>query len=237
MKKHPDSDKRIVIIISTMRSGSTLLKALLASNPEVSDLPEVDFQKYRHSKHKSDAVELSDRKIVIMKKPAWFNEIRSYPKLPPFSDLQTITLIRDVYSTVMSMRKMMFGPAEKYLRGIGDRFFAETYWAGITENLLQKHEQSDTRSIFLRYEDLTDCPVDETSRLFEFIGTDDTEGVSSYHPPQSRRWRWGKDDASEKIKSLQVQPLPQPAYENRKLLKIIENSSRIQQLRKRLGYI
>ena len=234
--KYTDSDKKVVIIISTMRSGSTLLKALLASNPDVSDLPEVDFQKYRHSKDKSDAVELSDRKIVIMKKPAWFNEIRSYPRLPPFSDLQTITLIRDVYSTVMSMRKMVFGPAEKFLRGVGDRFLAEKYWAGITENLLQKHEHSDINSILLRYEDLTDNPIDETSRLFKFIGTNNTKGVSSYHPPQSRKWRWGKDDASEKIKSLQVQPLPKPTYDNRNLQKIIQNSSRIQRIRERLGY-
>lgn len=234
--EHTVSDKKSVIIISTMRSGSTLLKALLASNPEVSDLPEVDFQKYKHPKHENDAVELSEHKIVIMKKPAWFNEIRSYPRLPPFSNLQTITLIRDVYSTVMSMRRMVFGPAEKIMRGLGDRFFAETYWAGITENLLQKHEHSDINSILLRYEDLTDNPIDETSRLFKFIGTSNKEGVSSYHPPHSRKWRWGKDDASEKIKSLQVQPLPKPTYDNRKLQKIIQNSSRIQRLRERLGY-
>ena len=36
--------KKFVLLLSTMRSGSTLLKALLANAPDISHLPEVDWQ-------------------------------------------------------------------------------------------------------------------------------------------------------------------------------------------------
>jgi len=38
--------KTIVLIVSSMRAGSTLLKALLAEAPDVSNLPEFNFNAY-----------------------------------------------------------------------------------------------------------------------------------------------------------------------------------------------
>ncbi len=229
-----EASKRVVLILSTMRSGSTLLKALMASADDVSDLPETNFQSFGPD-DRARVGALSDRPIVLMKRPAWFHEIRRYPILPKLPNVRSLVLVRDVYETVRSLRIMMFRKAAPAFEGLCNRFLAETYWAGVTERLVDLAEHGGASFRLVRYEDLTRNPVAETAALFRFIGSEQKEGIASYKPSE-HPWRWGRDDGGEVIRSLEVRP-PRPTdYANSHLLNVISRSPRIASLRSRLGY-
>lgn len=218
-----------------MRSGSTLLKALLATAPDVSDRPEVNFQRYRSKRRQNQLAELAPEPIVLLKRPAWFNELHTYPRLPPGLACRKIVLVRDVYETTESVRKMVFRGGTARLKGVGNRFFADVYWRRITEKLLALFEADSTDTLLVRYEDLTARPIEETARMFRFIGSQQTQGTDCYNPP-GYAWKWGRDDGGEVIQNLTVRP-PQPAdYSNRALLRMVQGSAGITDLRRRLGY-
>jgi len=225
-------DKTAVLILSTMRSGSTLLKALLATAPDVSDLPEINFQKYRKPEKLN---RLSAEPIMVLKRPAWFNETHSYPKLPPFPGLKKIVLVRDVYETVESLRKMVFRKAAGKLDGAGNRFLAGFYWRRVTENLLALTEAGDPDTLLVKYEELTADPIRQTARLFRFIGSEQAEGTDRYSPP-SYEWKWGRDDGGKVIQTLRVRAPKPTTYINEVLLRVIRNSAGLAALRAQLGY-
>ena len=61
---------QIVCVASTMRSGSTLLKALLAEASDVSNLPEQNFQKFVSDAQAADKIAaLDDNPIIVLKRP------------------------------------------------------------------------------------------------------------------------------------------------------------------------
>ena len=229
-------DKTVVLILSTMRAGSTLLKSLLGSATDVSNLPEVNFQRYRRPDGYQRMSELSEEPILVLKHPAWVYEVRTYPRLPPYPRLKKIVLTRDVYDTVSSIRRMLFGRTARFLQYFGNRLWAEKYWCAVYENLLSLDIENSTHTTWVRYEDLLLNPVQETERLFQFIGSQQKEGISSYRKPEKHTWKWGQDDGSERIRTLEVQPPRSGTYDNHKLLRVIENSPRISALRSRLGY-
>ncbi len=231
------SAKTIVLVLSTMRAGSTMVKALLASAPDVSNLPEVNFQMFEGEQALDRIGALSPERIVVLKRPGWFNELHSYPRIPPCPGIRRILLVRDAYPTAASVRRMLFRSWEKKLRLMGNRFIAESYWCGIYENLLETEAESSDLTIRVRYEDILQDPIKETKRLFSFIGSSQTEGVDCYPPPENYKWKWGQDDGSDNIKTLSVQK-PRPlTCEHQRLASIIDNSDRVRDLRKRLGYL
>ena len=66
--------KTLVLLIGSMRSGTTLLKALLAESPDVSHLPEIDYRKYRkYNKYRAycEMYHLSKKRIIILKFPQY----------------------------------------------------------------------------------------------------------------------------------------------------------------------
>lgn len=226
--------KTLVLIVSTMRSGSTLLKSLLANAPDTSHLPEVDFQKYALQgtwKLKT----LSPARIVILKKPAPFGQA-DYPLLPQMKGLKKIVLIRDAYETVSSLKSMNQSvypevdaewPYERLLR---------EYWCPMVKNIaaLATPDSPDTKLI--RYEDLIADPIPQTQSLFQWMGSIQNHGVDSYAPSNDHPWEWGKDDGGEKIKSLKIQSAP-ASRDNTQLLNIIRESEEATALRKQLGYL
>lgn len=222
-----------VCIASTMRSGSTLLKALLAVPDDVSDLPEFNFQGLRGEAGLRRVREQSDKPIVVMKRPAWFHEVDAYPRLPDLPGCRAILLVRDVYDTVLSLRKMVFRKTEPWTGELGSGWLAHRYWAGVMRNLLALRGRDDC--LFLRYEDLVANPVKETAALFRFIGSAQCEGVSSYNPP-GHAWRWGRDDGGAVIQSLTVRPPKPQAYARRSLLRILCANPKTLALREELGY-
>ncbi len=234
--------KQIVCLLSTMRSGSTLLKALIAEAADVSNLPEINFQQYSRRKFPDRAearraIELLDeRSILFLKRPAWYNEANSYPRLPHVDNLKVIVLIRDVYDTVESCRKMTFSKLQKIASPIVDHRLAMNYWLPITNSLLKLSNHGELQSCLLRYEDLAANPIEETKRLFEFIGSSQKDGIDSYRKPDDFKWRWGQDDSSPNIRSLKVQPPRDQPQKNYRLLKLIGETAEIVEVRRRSGY-
>lgn len=216
-----------------MRSGSTLLKALLAVADDVSDLPEVNFQKYRSGDDRG-LCRMAPEPILVLKRPCWLQEVNRYPRIPAGANVKPIILARDCYEVVSSVKRMMLSNFQGVFRGALDPFLVSHYWCGVYDSLLNLRDQSKDVCL-VRYEDLVENPIHETKRLFKYIGSARTEGVDSYNPPKGRKWRWGQDDGSDKIKSLKVCASSRPRNDVR-LARYIENSESVLRIQERLDY-
>lgn len=230
-----ESKKQIIVELSTMRSGSTLLKALLGSAPDISSLPEIDFQKYQGPNATEEMGALSEKRIVILKRPAWFNEGARYPRLPKAENVKRIILTRDVATNLISLRKMAFRKAEPFIPNWMDIVIANLYWAKVYGSLLEKFPASDPQNFWIRYEDLVSDPITWTAKLYAFVGSTKTEGIDSYAKPK-HKWEWGTDDGGDKIKSLQVQAPKLPLKRIAAIHHRLENSPDVHRVRKALGY-
>ena len=220
-----------------MRSGSTLLKALLAKAPDVSNLSEVNFQQFADRQSAIQKMwQLDSRPILVLKRPAWYHEVAMYPRLPEVPCRKVILLVRDAYDTVESLRKMTFGRAAGWMRPLVDGWLAKRYWVGVNQRLSELRNELGDQAHLVRYEDLVSRPIDMTRELFQFIGSEQTEGVDTYDEPENRRWRWGSDDGSPIIRSLRVLPLREKPRDNQQLQNLICKDHRIVDLRQRLGY-
>lgn len=226
----------IVVLASTMRSGSTLLKALLAEADDVMGFPEVNFQNPQNiarilSEHTDD-----QPPIKLLKKPCWYQESRSYPRLPSFDRVKTIVLVRDVYDTVVSLRKMTFRKLAGVFSPFVTGWLARVYWVNVTSRLIRQAEMFAETTRLVRYEDLVSAPEKITAELFAFVGSTRTTGTRTYSPPENYRWRWGSDDGSPNIRTLEVQP-PRPAVlDDQRLLNVIKQCPVIARIRAHLGY-
>lgn len=225
--------KTTVLILSTMRSGSTLLKSLLAVAPDVSDLPEVNFQQCKTRKDWKQIQKRSDTPILVLKYPAWFKGAAAYPKIPRFVQAKKIVLVRDVYETVRSLQKMLTRPDAVKLEDSSAEFLATSYWKTVTENLLAKRNDPDT--LLIRYEDLTADPIAQTARIFRFIGSAQPSGIDHYNPPE-HGWSWKQDDGGETIRMLHVLPPKKQDRSDESLMNIIRTSESICGLRAALNY-
>lgn len=190
-------NKELVIVLSTMRSGSTLLKALLGTAPDVSHVSELDFEKFGN---KYQTVELINRKvagkIVVAKKPSGRIDFHTYPILPKIP-YKAIVLFRQPLDTLISISKM--SPFVDY--SWADKDLVD-YWKTTYTNLLKLPLSKNL--VFVSYEDLVLGPKEVTKKLLSFIGSIQAEGIDTYKPPQSGNWEWGKDDGGSKIQSLKV---------------------------------
>jgi hypothetical protein len=232
--REASKQKTIVYLISTMRSGSTLLKSLLASAPDVSHLPEINFQKYnRWNAWKLKA--LSPQPIIVLKKPAAFKDA-DYPQFPTQKSAKKVILIRDAYETVLSLKKMI-QQAYPDLDAHWDysRLLNE-YWYPVSQTLLHYAGKSGEDSILIRYEDLLKEPIETTAKLYRFIGSKQVDGLDTYQPPATYNWAWGNDDGGQKIKSHKVQNTP-VKRDNETLVRLIESSPDITKLRQQLAYL
>lgn len=237
MPSAPDSVRRLALLVSTMRSGSTLLKALLGEAPDISRLPEINFQKFNGTQRWDDVWALAPQPIVLLKKPAWYHEARWYPRLPQAPQRKVILLVRDVVPTVESLRRMTFGYAAAAAGPLVDRWLTIRYWLPVTRRLVQLQTELGMEARLVRYEDLVQRPVEVTRQLFEFLGSARVEGTDTYREPQSGRWRWGLDDNSHQIRSLRVQPSRPRAPASSRLERLIRQTPLIEELRRQLGYV
>jgi hypothetical protein len=229
------SEKTIALELSIMRSGSTLLKALMSAAPDISSLPETDFQKYQSVDAASKIAALCNERIVVLKRPAWFNETKSYPKLPNISDVKRVILARDVHTSTASLRKMVFRKAEPIIPNFVDSWLANGYWASVYANLLDRFPDNGSTNFWIRYEDLVKDPIQWTGKLFQFLGSERNEGIDSYPPPSGYDWKWGSDDGGDKIKSLKVQApkIPQSSLD---ILERVQALPKVADVRARLNY-
>lgn len=232
------TNKSYVFILSTMRSGSTLLKALLAEAPDISHIPEFNFHKIREARHLRKLHQLSDKPILVLKKPAWFNEVHYYPRVPGLKRSKIIVLVRDVHHVVKSVKKMSLPRFESLAPGWVDDWIASSYWARVYRRLYSKFgpHQNHPHVIWVRYEDLISDPVQVTQQLFQFVGSAQEDGVSAYSTPQHFEWKWGKDDGGSTIQTLKVQPPGPESHQKRQLLQRMRRIRRVQEVRALLGY-
>ncbi len=232
----PELEKQVVLILSTMRSGSTLLKALLAAAPDISNLPEIDFQKYQSNEAGKEIAALDDYPIIALKRPAWFNESNRYPKLPRIDNAKLVILTRDAHTNGLSLRKMVL----RKLAPLGprwmDAWIAKNYWAKVYGKLLERFPKDDSSNFWIRYEDLIQDPITHTANLFSFIGSSQTEGVDAYPRPGNYEWKWGTDDGGDKIQSLKVQAPKAVPQEALKILERVKTIPEVQRVREALGY-
>ncbi len=226
----------IVAIASTMRSGSTLLKALLAEADDVLNLPETNFQNSRVVAKILAQHQRNDPPIKVLKKPAWYQESKRYPTIPTIENVRTVALVRDVYATVISLRKMTFRGLANVSAPFVTGWLAKSYWANVTRNLVHLAHSRPHDVKLIRYEDIVANPIAVTKGLYAFIGSSKAEGTKKYSAPKDYSWRWGSDDGSPNIKTLEVQPPREKRATESRLLKIMESCDQVKSLRRELGY-
>jgi hypothetical protein len=228
--------KTVCMIVSPMRSGSTLLKALLAEAEDVSNLPEVDTWRYKRCNRYAvygHVARLCREPVVVLKRPGtpWI------PLPPSFLRLKVIVLCRDLAGVAASVEKMT-AKAHDVFTEPWTREDAVEYWCVVYEDILANERlwQHDVR--LLRYEDLLADPLGTTCDLFEFLGSKQRQGVDCYRKPEKYDWQWGTDDGGETIRTLKVKRVPRedgsippPGWEKHYAL------PRVERLRDKLGYL
>jgi hypothetical protein len=187
--------KKIVLILSSMRSGSTLLKALLGTAPDVSHLNEYNFLDYKNKfLFYYNIYNISNAKIIVLKKPTFYDNHNSYLKFPYKS--KKIILIRNPIDTSISILKMN---ESHYIEKTIDEII--NYWITSYDNM---KTIIDDDVIIVRYNDIINAPKKTTKELFNFIESSSSNGVDTYSRPISGSWKWGNDDGSKVIKKLKV---------------------------------
>lgn len=216
--------RKLVCLVSCMRSGSTLLKALMGQAEDVSHLSEYDFSKLnRFGKYLGQVKlrEIADEQIILLKRPRWFADT-NYPKIPSFAS-NVIVLYRDVVGVVASCMKRW---PDKDVEELID------YWVFTYQEIAKKLEDyPESKILYVRYEDVTDSPKVITKNLFEFIGSKQKQGISNYSLPEKGQWQWGKDDGSEKIKQLEVKASKHLDENMLHISSLVEQRDDVQRLR------
>lgn len=223
--------RSLVLIICTMRSGSTLLKAILGAAPDVSHLPEVPFHQLRTNDFDfyTRFCTLAPEPIVVLKHPLWFTDVILEFTVPRLRRVRVIALVRDCYPTLCSIKAM---PGDD----TPDDATLVEYWLRSTTAIVHKATSAGARGLVLRYEDLAAQPLEVSAALFRFIGSRKRDGLRQYTPPSTGEWRWGTDDGSANIRSGEVRP-PADHDGDAALLARIEADERVARLRARLGYM
>ena len=178
--------KSFVFIASAQRSGSTLLKALLAKAPDVSHLPEVPFHLYG-KRTAWQLKTLSDRPIIVLKKPSWPNE-NNYPRIPPVSNSKMILLIRHPYEVILSTGKMYEKMDPEFWQKWNYESMLYDYWLPTYEKMLNRKLHLQANAKIVQYEVLTSQPIEQTASLFAFIGSEDYRE----HAPMKQELRNGR---------------------------------------------
>ena len=227
--------KKIVLIMCSMRSGSTLLKALLAKAPDVSHLPEINYRQYLINKYSFyyKVYDLSKKKIILLKRPEWLVNPAEY-KIFPDKRMKIILLIRNVHDVVISLEQIKkIGMFTEYTRDDFINYWYKTY-DGL--NRLLKSYHGEVYRVF--YEDLIRDPKSVTKSLFGFIGSVQEEGIDQYDKPENFDWQWGTDDCSDDIKSLRVvQEKKMTIADNKSILSIVQRFPQVQKLCNEFGYL
>jgi hypothetical protein len=224
--------KTIVLVMSSARSGSTLLKALLGEAQDISHLPEVDYSQYGVNSYYvyRKAYFLSQKRIIVLKYPGVTTKL-----VPSLDRIKIIVLVRDTYGVVRSLQKRR-GDSEKHKHWTEADWVR--HWCRVYQWILDAVQSMNTDFCFVRYEDLLRDSRATTKKLFTFLGSRQTEGVERYHDPENFRWEWGKDDASENIKGLRIiHERSSEKPQNDGLQSIIENSQGARSLREKFGYL
>ena len=96
------SPKKYIYLLSSMRAGSTLLKSLLSTKEEITDLPEIPVQLV------DEVVSLTREDMVLIKRPRNYSNL-TYPHFQFQPGSRIIVLIRKPYDTILSLPQNELG--------------------------------------------------------------------------------------------------------------------------------
>lgn len=219
-------ENTIVLMLCAMRSGSTLLKALLGAAPDVSHMGEVDFQEYCEPEQFEKLQHVGGKRIQVLKKPAFLTEYETYPRVPPFP-CKKIVLYRNVYDTILSLTKMMIKTKASMLSELTYPRMVDNYFCPVYTNIYKNKYLTSQDTVLVHYEELIRNPLEVTKGLFEFIGSSSTEGVRTYGKPKGSDWVWGKDDGGPLIRTMEVQEPENLDKKDPLLLEAIARSGKV----------
>lgn len=213
-------NKRFIFLVSSIRSGSTLVKALLAEGGNVSHTPEINYP-LEYGKPESEVREslgkLSTKEIIVCK---WTHE--DGWKIP-LENEKVIFLFRNVHSTLRSIYnvyeyrvdatsttpRLNANPEDKKppmgLSAMDLANWCTKKWANTYKELIKGIDCKKNSVAFLSFDYLLAYPLIATTKLFSFIESENKEGVCSYSMPENGYvWEWGVDDGGSKIKQMSV---------------------------------
>ncbi|MEO1299838.1 MAG: sulfotransferase domain-containing protein, partial [Cyanobacteria bacterium J06636_16] len=195
---HALPKRQVVCLVSSMRAGSTLLKALLGQADDISHLPEYDFSilnSFSRNRAYYILLKTVPERYIVLKKPRWFADA-NYPSPPPVLNCKFIVLFRDMPDVVTSLMKRWpdLDPRE-----------AVNYWYETYNSIFEQLQHLPPESVcYASYHKLLEFPEQTTFQLFKFIGSKQPVGVSKYTHPDGG-WKWGRDDGSNNIFTMTVQ--------------------------------
>jgi hypothetical protein len=224
----------IVFILGAMRSGTTLLKALLGEAGDVSHLSEIKLRSYRTEDrftvyHRFR--QLSDKRITVLKDPAPYRYLEEYPHIS-IARSKVLIAARDIHGVIPSLQKMNRQTRMRYRENqIADLV---DYWCRAYERVLNVTAAMSPDTVkIVKYEELTNNPRETMSAVFQFVGSKKREGVSEYGLPETGEWKWGTDDGGETIRTRSVQARVSPVVDE---LTHFLDDRRVQKVRQWLGY-
>jgi Sulfotransferase domain. len=218
-----------VFLLSSVRSGSTLLRAVLDSHSQVHSPHETHFRRLQvvaKTPPVRQALEADDLNLVDLDHLLWdrllHRSLQRSGKRILVEKTPSNVFIVDRLSTVWPAARFIFlirhplaiarswsaaDPAQRPMER------AVSHTLAYMEHLQQARERFP--GITVRYEDLTGDPVTETQRLCEFLGVEWESGMIEYGRAKHGRFEAGIGDWSERIHSGRIQAAAElPAAED-----------------------
>lgn len=221
------NNKKYIYVLSSMRSGSTLLKSLLSTRKEIVDLPEIPVNLI------DEIASFVKEDMVLIKRPRnYFNTKYPYFEFKPKSKI--IILVRTPYDTVLSLHKMNLENSFVDIQYYNEQYLID-YWISTYEALYKSIDLKSKNVLLVHYEDLISKPIRTTEEIFKFLEVSDTKGTDTYKTPEGYEWKWGFGDGGDVLKELKV-VYKRNKYLNKKLIKLIKDNNKAQKILKDYGY-
>lgn len=198
---------RYILLLSHMRSYSTLLAHILASNPEIGGHAELGLA-YRFGfelvrSRSAVAPEEARRRFVLDK--ILHDEFVVRPAVLASERVHPIFLVRRAEPTIASILRMKdpSGPRPAWLR---DPERVVAYYVGRLDTLkaLAAATRGDSRAVFLSAERLVERPAQVTASLSRHLGL--SQPLSTTYAIFEDTGVWGAGDTSERIRTGRVEP-------------------------------
>lgn len=208
--------KKAVYIMSAQRSGSTLLKALLANEPSISHLPEISPNPYALHKFSSQYYfhRLAKQQIIVFKIPR-SPRVAQYPVIGAGIDYY-IYLFRNPVDVALSMLSSqrevnqigMLPPFEDLREATDGQILDRSlrYWLETNKMISAAVAANSAMKIkYISYESLVAQPEENLRSLLAFIGIQASGSFTTYNAYDDKNgWQWGRDDGGNLIRLKKV---------------------------------
>jgi len=209
-----------VFLLSSPRSGSTLLRAILDSHSQICAPQEFHFRDFQVRPKHVDAIKpwrqlgfsYGEFEDILWDRMLHLLLVRSGKRIIVEKTPQNVLDWRRLHrkwpnARYLHLRRHPLRIVESRARARPDRT-VEFQVQRTALYCAKLHEASQALpGITLRYEDLTARPAEQMRRVCAYLGVDFEPGMLDYHDDD---FRVGWGDWSEKIRSGRIQPSPPP---------------------------